>query len=340
MAVLAGFVKVKAGMLPYSETNAQELQSSPGVGNPSKRGRMFTLAHFSDPHIGPLPKARIRELAGKRVLGWINWNRGRNATHRMEVLGALLADMREQNPDHIALTGDVVNLGLPAEYPAARTFLETVGAPDHLSLVPGNHDVYTRNSAARLLHAFDPWMRGDHASEDAVNEAERFPYVRRRGRVALIGLSSAIPTGPFMATGKVGVLQMKRLKTVLAGLKQEGMCRIVMIHHPIRRQDAAPTAMLLDADRLQKVLLETGAEAVLHGHIHNGRIHHVRGPEGRIPALCVPSASATPDRSRWPAAYNLLRISPQEQGWSIELTVRGLATLDEPPRVLRRERLC
>lgn len=300
---------------------------------------MFTLAHFSDPHIGPLPKALIRELAGKRVLGWINWHRGRSTAHRMDVLGALLADMREQRPDHISLTGDVVNLGLPGEYPAARTFLEEIGAPDYLSLVPGNHDAYTRSSTERLLHAFDPWMRGDGATADRVIETERFPYVRRRGRVALIGLSSAIPTGPFMATGRVGAIQMERLRAILTELGDEGACRVVMIHHPIRRQDAAPTAMLLDADRLQRVLRETGAEVVLHGHIHTGRIHHVRGPKGPIPAVCVPSASATPDRSRWPAAYNLFRFTPGEKGWSIELTVRGFATLSEPPRVLRRERL-
>ena len=95
---------------------------------------MFKLAHLSDPHIGPLPRARAKELAGKRVLGWINWNRGRRDVHRMDVLQQLLVDLHAQAPDHIALTGDVVNLALPGEYPAARAFLETVGAPDFVSL--------------------------------------------------------------------------------------------------------------------------------------------------------------------------------------------------------------
>ena len=165
---------------------------------------MFTLAHLSDPHIGPLPRANMRELAGKRMLGWLNWNRGRRETHRMDILDQLLADMHAQEPDHIALTGDVVNLALPGEYPPARAFLERVGKPDALSVVPGNHDAYTKGGAVRLLSEFDPWMRGDKDGAHPLDETERFPYIRIRGRVALIGLSSAVPTAPFMATGKLG----------------------------------------------------------------------------------------------------------------------------------------
>ena len=37
----------------------------------------FKLAHLSDPHLPPLPKARLSELAGKRVLGYLNWTRNR-----------------------------------------------------------------------------------------------------------------------------------------------------------------------------------------------------------------------------------------------------------------------
>ena len=50
---------------------------------------MFVLAHLSDPHLGPLPAPRLRELAGKRVFGFINWRRGRRYRHRPEVLDVL-----------------------------------------------------------------------------------------------------------------------------------------------------------------------------------------------------------------------------------------------------------
>ena len=76
----------------------------------------FTLAHLSDPHLAPLPKPRLVELAGKRVLGYVNWTRNRHKYQRREVLDALVADVRAQTPDHIAVTGDLVNLALEAEF--------------------------------------------------------------------------------------------------------------------------------------------------------------------------------------------------------------------------------
>lgn len=296
---------------------------------------MFTLAHFSDPHIGPIPSARIRELAGKRMLGWLNWHRGRREVHRMDVLDALLQDLHAQHPDHIALTGDVVNLALPGEYPQARAFLERVGTPEHLSLVPGNHDAYTSGGAVRLLTEFDPWMRGDDSGAHPLDESNRFPYIRRRDKVALIGLSTAIPTAPFMATGELGLIQVARLSDILERLGHEGYCRIVMLHHPVRRQDAGPTAMLLDSHRLLTALRNSGAELVLHGHIHSGLIHRVRGPNFDIPVVCTPSASAAPERARWPASYNLFRIRQDGYGWKIDLTVRGYASPGHPPEELR-----
>jgi 3',5'-cyclic AMP phosphodiesterase CpdA len=300
---------------------------------------MFTLAHLSDPHIGPLPRAKIRELAGKRMLGWINWNRARRETHRMDVLDQLLADMHAQAPDHIALTGDVVNLALPGEYPAARAFLERVGSPEQLSVVPGNHDAYTKGGAMRLLAEFDPWMRGDAHGAHPLDEAERFPYVRVRGKVALIGLSSAVPTAPLMATGKLGVRQVLRLRDILEHLGHAGLCRVVMIHHPVRRQDAAPTAMLTDGDRLVAVLREFGAELAIHGHIHTGRIHKTKGPNGPIPIVCTPSASAAPERARWPASYNLFTIDGEPGNWRIALKVRGFKSAGHPPIELRQQTL-
>src|SRR3954469_24059486 len=100
----------------------------------------FTLAHLSDPHLAPLPVPRWRELAGKRALGYLNWRRNRHSTQRREVLDALVADMQAQRPDHIAVTGDLINMALPAEFIPARAWLESVGACNTVSVVPGNHD--------------------------------------------------------------------------------------------------------------------------------------------------------------------------------------------------------
>ena len=108
---------------------------------------MFVLAHLSDPHLGPLPAPRLRELLGKRATGFINWRRKRHLIHRGDVLARIVADLKAQAPDHIAVSGDLVNISLPGEYLPALTWLSSLGPPDDVTLVPGNHDVYIRGAA-------------------------------------------------------------------------------------------------------------------------------------------------------------------------------------------------
>ncbi|HYF57144.1 MAG TPA: metallophosphoesterase, partial [Salinarimonas sp.] len=67
---------------------------------------MFRIAHLTDPHVGPLPRIRLRQLLSKRLTGYINWHRGRDKFHDMELLAALVTDMRDQAPHHVACTGD------------------------------------------------------------------------------------------------------------------------------------------------------------------------------------------------------------------------------------------
>ena len=144
---------------------------------------MFRLAHLTDPHVGPLPRAKVRELFSKRVTGWFNWHRSRRAAHDMDILAALVADIRAAAPDHIACTGDLCNIGLPSEWPPSRVFMEGLGPPETVSLVPGNHDAYVKGALEGLLAEVAPWTRGDDGAMC------RFPYVRRRGKIALVGLS-------------------------------------------------------------------------------------------------------------------------------------------------------
>src|SRR5262249_30709965 len=108
---------------------------------------MFVLAHLSDPHLAPLPGPRLSELFGKRVTGLINWQRKRRLIHRADILARIVADLATQAPDHIAVTGDLLNISLEGEYPAARSWLAALGPPDTVTLVPGNHDAYVRAAA-------------------------------------------------------------------------------------------------------------------------------------------------------------------------------------------------
>jgi 3',5'-cyclic AMP phosphodiesterase CpdA len=277
----------------------------------------FTLAHLSDPHLPPLPEVRWRDLAGKRALGYLNWTRNRHKYHRREVLDALVADIQAQRPDHIAVTGDLVNLALDAEFAPAQAWLESVGTPQQVTVIPGNHDAYVRATQHRFAGAFGDYLRGD-----AGTEGEAFPFLRRRGPLALIGVSSAVPTPPLMATGWLGRKQLDALDRQLSKLSDEDAFRVLLVHHPLHSKSRMKR--LTDSDGLRAVLKARGADLVLHGHDHIHSTMWVEGTDKQIPAIGVPSASALAHKHYPAAAYNLFRIEHDGNQWRCVQTVRGI----------------
>ena len=278
----------------------------------------FTLAHLSDPHLPPLPAARLRDLAGKRAFGYLNWIRNRHKYHRREVLDALVADMQAQRPDHIAVTGDLVNLALEAEFTPARAWLEGLGTPQQVTVVPGNHDAYVRATRHRFTDAFEQYLRGDTATDGTP-----FPFVRRRGPLALIGVSSAVPTLPLMATGRLGRAQLDALDRELAQISADAF-RVLLVHHPLH--STSRMKRLTDATALRAVLKRRGIELVLHGHDHVHSTTWLEGAERQIPVVGVPSASALAHGHYPAAAYNLFSITRDGGKWHCVQTVRAIDT--------------
>jgi 3',5'-cyclic AMP phosphodiesterase CpdA len=347
--------------------------------------KAFVLAHLSDPHLGPLPEPDVRELASKRLVGYINWRRSRHRVHRRDTLDAITRDLHGTQPDHVAITGDLVNIALPAEFAHARRWLETLGRPTDVSVVPGNHDAYVAAAGLHRDRHWLPYMGGDapfgsakqdhrghpaappqsksavadfdHSiggpksaytrfrlgdgrgagaggikvprsaipppdpSPEGGGEKITFPYLRRRGPVALIGVSTAIPTPPFMATGKVGEKQIACVAKMLDDLRTENLFRVVMIHHP--PVPSARHKCLIDAVAFQRVIAAVGAELVIHGHDHVHSVVWIAGNGGRVPVIGVPSASASTSTKKRAGAYNLYFISGNPGAWSCEVVSRG-----------------
>lgn len=276
---------------------------------------MFVLAHLSDPHLGPLPTPNSLELLSKRGLGYLNWLRKRRVIHRPEVLAALTDDLKMRAPDHIAVTGDLVNLSLGNEFAPARGWLDRLGRPADVTLVPGNHDAYVRGAPELARRHWADYMQGD--------AGEPFPFVRRRGPLALVGLSSSLPTPPLAATGWLVGDQLARLGGILSALAHEKLFRVVLIHHsPI--DGANYFRRLGDAGKLRAVLREHGAELVLHGHDHKASIAWIEGATGKIPVAGVPSASSAPGHHDDPAGYNLYEIGGTPGAWRCTAISRGL----------------
>lgn len=297
---------------------------------------MPVIAHLSDPHLGPIPEARVSELLGKRFFGMMNWIGARRRNFGASTLAPLQTDLLAQKADHIAVTGDLVNVSLPAEFDTGATFLTSLGAPDRVSVVPGNHDAYVHSALAYHLEHWAPFLSGDNTHPDTPLDRGSFPFVRRRGPVAIVGVSTAIPTAIFLASGAAGRAQLERLEGLLVGLKQEGLFRAVMIHHPPAGERPFHRD-LRDAKAVQKVIARAGAELILHGHDHRASLEWIEGPDGPVPVVGVPSASAGPDDARGAGRYNLYRISGEPGMWRCEMENRGYAPGDATVKTRGRQ---
>lgn len=284
---------------------------------------MITLAHLSDPHLGPLPEAGFSQLMNKRLIGRFNWRRRRKYVHSREVADLLIEDVRSRQPDHIAITGDLVNISLPEEFRIARTWLETVGSGDYVSVVPGNHDAYVPVPWAQSLGLWQDYMVSNAQGAPYASHSDHFPYVRLLGEVAIIGLSTAVPTPPLLACGKLGAAQREALSKALGALGAKGFYRIVLIHHPPLRHQNSRRKGLSDTAALVDVLAAQGAELVLHGHNHRDMSATLQTRDGLAHIYGVPSASAAHGGHRPAAQYNLYRIARSEEGWKCEIEIRG-----------------
>jgi 3',5'-cyclic AMP phosphodiesterase CpdA len=292
-----------------------------------------TLAHLSDLHLGPIAGFHPRYWNLKRGLGYLNWQRQRRTLHMRELADAIAADVVAQKPDHIAVTGDLANIGLPGEYEAALAWLTALGDPKYVSVVPGNHDIYTaRMHSGSCLVTWEPYMRGDTGtapSGSAVFPPARsavFPYVRRIGPLAIIGLNSAIPTPSFVASGRLGREQLEAFAFVLQRLGEEDAIRVVLIHHPPLPGQAPPRRGLEDAPDFSRVIEDKGAELILHGHNHLDMLAWCAHERGHTAVVGVASGSAARLHRNEPLArYNLLRIGRRDGRVSITCTTRGFS---------------
>jgi 3',5'-cyclic AMP phosphodiesterase CpdA len=299
---------------------------------------MFSLAHLSDVHLAPLPRVSPAELNGKRFIGYHSWQYRRRHIHRPEILQALVADLLAHKPDHVALTGDLINLSLKAEFRVAAKWLAALGEADWITFVPGNHDTYVPFPWDTGLGLWADYMAGDMRVSGAHNVAglaAPFPFVRQRGEVALIGASSAVPMGWRIAAGRLGTTQIEALRGILRDLRLRGFFRILLIHHPPLPGQAETRKALVDAAEFKAVLEEEGADLVLHGHNHEAMFTRLDSAHGPVNVIAVPSASSAARGGKPPAAWNLYQVRRRDGGWSCNVVER---TYDRETRKLATTR--
>jgi len=282
-------------------------------------------------------------LAGKRAIGLLNLAVNRRRKHKTELLAALGEDLLAQAPDHLALTGDLSNLSLEGEWRAALRWLEHQGAASAtVTVIPGNHDAYVADVVRdgvfeRLFGQFqtdDVVGGGVTAAKD--DPRARYPFVRLRGPLALIGVNSCVATGDLGAWGEVGADQLARLESLLAHAEVARRVRVVLIHHPPVMHKGGEARNLKDRDALAAVLARAGADLVLHGHDHRDERADLTGPGGRrIPVVGAGSASYAggPEKR---ARYNIYEL---DDSGRITVVTRAHDEATDRFKEVRREAL-
>jgi 3',5'-cyclic AMP phosphodiesterase CpdA len=270
------------------------------------------IAHLSDLHLLDLEGAVPMRLFNKRLTGYVNLRLKRGHHHKAHPVEAAARELRSTKIDHVVVTGDVSNLALEREFDRVRELLEgTLGlSPEDVSVVPGNHDAYTRGAvrSRRFARWFDRWSTTDLPE---ISDGADFPFVRLRKHVAFIGLSTAVARPPLVASGRLGAAQLTALRRALAHPEVRSRTVVLLQHHPIHNPPSASKALLeglVDAEDELRAIEELERGLVLHGHLHRRMRRAVETKRGRLDAVGATSASLLhedPDRM---AGYNLYEV--------------------------------
>lgn len=284
------------------------------------------LVHLTDPHLSTLEADAFGRLRGKRRLGWLSWMRKRRHVHRREVLDRLCAAVRGERADVVAITGDLVQIGLPEEIRQATQWLEGfAGTP--VLLVPGNHDLYAPDSREGVLTQWRGALCLPAGAPDA------FPSRIEIDGVCLLGLCSALPVPFWSARGRLGAAQLDRLDAALADTA--GRLRCVLLHHPPVPGQCPWRKALADAPALAALLARHGVELVLHGHLHrNGET--LLGGHTRV--LATGSASSAAPGAM--ASYRVLDVDRAAGGWRVRSRLQSLEAGGEARTVASADWTC
>jgi 3',5'-cyclic AMP phosphodiesterase CpdA len=286
------------------------------------------IAHFSDLHLLSLEGVGPARFLNKRLTGYANLRLKRGSVHRSEYVRVIAREIARQRADHVVISGDLTNLALEPEFELARRVIEKdlgLGVKD-VSIVPGNHDLYTRGAETRQRFAtyFADYLRSDLPELGVDMRVGRFPFVKLRGPAAIIGMSSAVPRLPFVAAGVLGQEQLEALGEILAHPEVKKRTPVVALHHPAHNPRSRIKTMLEglhDAALLWTSMQHLPAGMILHGHLHSrvqrvtptahGKIHHVGATSASL-------HHASADRM---AGFNVYEIDDSGAVCSIEAHV-------------------
>jgi 3',5'-cyclic AMP phosphodiesterase CpdA len=183
-------------------------------------------------------------------------------TREDALVGPALAELVAATaPDLVVASGDLTHRGRRDQHARAADLLRSLGPP--VLAVPGNHDIPAL-PPARLTRTFDEFERQWGTTEP----------VHRSDRLVVVGLNSVRPW--LYQEGLLRSRQLAWAAEQLAG-SPPGALRAVVLHHHLLgapwRSSKLPVAR---RNRVLAALVDSGAELVLAGHIHQAAVSERR----------------------------------------------------------------
>lgn len=214
---------------------------------------------------------------------------------RPELLDPLVDCVNALSPDLVAISGDLTQRALAAQFHAARAFLDRLVPP--VLVVPGNHDVPLYNPLMRWFlpfHQYRRWIDRD------------LEPVHRDDEMTVIGLNTVNPYS--WQRGRVHRHALARACDAFADAKGY---RVIVAHHPMEQEPGDHKKPMRGAERAIDQLSDCGADVILTGHLHNWRVGTFAARAGRNSAVQVHAGTGLSTRLRGePNDFNLLELEP------------------------------
>lgn len=226
---------------------------------------MPRIAHVSDVHmLDPQTKrsgARYRFAAKAVSLG-----RPIDPRARAKKLARGLAAAKASGADHVVISGDLTELGDAVEFEHFADVLDQARIdPEHVTLVPGNHDAYTTPLAWKRALA-GPLARYSRGS------AEEPGKIVDRGSFVLL----PVDTSCFQSIARSGGEFTRAAATAVERRLEDPSFRdkamVLVLHHPPFPKHENPIWQWIDALRggthVLDLLMRHPRAQLMHGHLH------------------------------------------------------------------------
>ena len=222
-------------------------------------------------------------------------------TEQPQVVEALVALAAQQRPDVVVLSGDITQRARPAQFRAAKAFVDRLGAP--VLAIPGNHDIALLDLWARLARPYARYAAVFGQALEPVHSTQD---------LLVIGVNTT--RAWRHKNGEVSTAQIDRVAKLLTAASPRQL-RVVVVHQPAAvTQDRDRPNLLRGHRAATQAWSAAGADLVMGGHIHLPYTLALQGLARQLWVVQAGTAVSSRTRPNVPNSVNLLRWGAASAG--------------------------